>query len=172
MMNSPSCVIIALLIDTRMALKPETAQQDKGPASQGALVKLVAAIFYYQMIDHVLRKYIGVTDPLSLAISATITFLPAYWVPPRPHVGFSRYAITILALVAALAVELWAPDLLRQYMPIQLAVALPLLLLCLPLYYLVRKLAPTAGRKISLAQWVILFLMSAIIVAGAATIRQ
>jgi len=152
-------------------LKSDITKQEQRLEAQGALVKILAAMFYFQIIISVLRKFLDVPEPLAIAISAAAVLLPAYWVPPRPEVSFFRYAGSIGSLVAAYVVVLSAPDLLRPYMPIQLAVALPLLTVCAPLYYLIRKLVPGFGRKIRLASWLIAVLTGAMICAGVATLR-
>jgi hypothetical protein len=122
-----------------MGLKSEATKQKRRPP-EGALVKIFALVFYFQGIDYVLRRYLGMPEPLPLAISATAVFLPAYWVPPRPDFSFLRYVVIIGTAVAAFAIALLTPDLLQRYMPIWLAVSLPLFLFSLPLYYFLYKM--------------------------------
>src|SRR5215469_10744147 len=107
-------------------MKPDSMEQENKPKIEG-LIKVGAAAFYFQIMESVLRKYLGVPDPLAITISTAIVFLPAYWVPPKPEISFLRYGAMIGAFVAAYAMESSVPDLLRRYMPIQLAVSVPLL---------------------------------------------
>ncbi len=146
-------------------------QQEIKPKAEGALVKVTAAVFYFQAAGFILRHYLGVPDLLAFTISAAIVFIPAYWVSPKPGISFLRYAAIIGELVGAFAAALSIPDLLRRYMPIQLAVSLPLLVLCLPLYYVLLKLAPDPLRSVTLVKWALVILVTPIVVAGIATIR-
>jgi len=166
----PLYAMIARLLSDDL-FEADSMEQENKPKAEGTLVKLFGVLFYFQLTESILRKYLGVPDPLALTISAAIVFLPAYWVQPKPEISFFRYGASIGALVAAYAMELSVPDLLRRYMPIQLAVSVPVLAVCLPLYYLLVKLAPDSWHKVGLVKWALVFLVIAITVAGVATVR-
>jgi hypothetical protein len=145
-------------------------EQDSQPKVEGTSVKLFAQMFFLFLVDHVLRKYLGLSNASAFIISATIVFLPAYWVSPKPPISFPRYAAAIESMFVALVLVFTIPDLLRTYMPIQLACGLPLLLLSSSLYYPVVKLAPNPVRKVRFVEWALACLVLTLIVAAAATV--
>jgi hypothetical protein len=144
-------------------------EQSNHPKVDGALVKTVAMVFYFCLLHNLLWRYLGVALELALIISATIVLLPTYWIPPKPPTSFARYAVWIESTVAAMVLGLAIAKLLRHYMPIQLACGLPVLLLPLPLYCLLSKLAPYTLR-VSFIKWALGSLTLALMVAGAATV--
>jgi len=150
-------------------MQPDSREQENRPKVEGVWGKVFAVVFCFFLTESIQRKYLWVPEPLALTISAAFILLPAYWFPPRSEITFLRYAGIIVALIATSAIELSTPDVLRQHIPIQFAVSLPLLVMCLPLYYLSLGLAPDTWRKVGLAKRAAAFLVTAIVLAVAAT---
>ena len=53
-------------------LKPDSMEQENKPKVEGALIKVFAAVFYFQALDAVLRKYLGAPDPLALTMMSAL----------------------------------------------------------------------------------------------------
>jgi hypothetical protein len=116
---------------------------DRNKEPSELLYRLGVVSFSFEIIDIILRSYPRVPRLTAMAVTVAIAVLPAYYVPdPIPKVSFLRYAAAVELLVAAVVLELSLPRFLRRFMAVQWAVALPPLLLGMPLYYLPRKLVP------------------------------
>jgi hypothetical protein len=112
----------------------------------------------------------GASFPLAILVSSIIIVLPMHWVPPRPSVSFLRHAVGHELIVAVAVIALWPmPKVLVEYMPIQLAYALPTLLVSLVIYFLLDIILSPGIRKVSFVKWTLGCLVLAVAVAGAAT---
>jgi len=72
-------MIARLLSDDLM--KADSMEQENKPTAEGSLVKLVAILFYFQVIESLLQRYLGVPDPLALTVSDRVR--SAAWMDPK-----------------------------------------------------------------------------------------
>ena len=132
----------------------ERGEQDIRPGAKES--KFLALVIVNSMVYNVLWRYLAISAPLALAVSAMVVFLPGYWFPPRPRVSFLKCAVVLELMIAAVVASLWPiPSLLRQFLPIQLAISIPSLLLGIPLFFLIGRLNPYYRGRVSFVKWLI-----------------
>src|SRR5215469_9420515 len=109
--------------------------------NHGVRFKVLATSAIYTLACITLKE-LGLYFPVAVAISANVALLSTYWIPPRGQVRFATFVGVVQLIAAAAAIALWVPALLRPFMPIQVACALPAFVLALALYCPIRIIAP------------------------------
>jgi hypothetical protein len=106
-----------------------------------ATLRIVIFIFGIKIL-----KALGLPFSIALLLSGTISILVDYWIPPRPKESFSRHFIVdgsiLLGIILAITV---IPPYLRPFMPTWLAYFLPIILLSVPSYFLLKIGLPEPG---------------------------
>ena len=128
------------------------------------LAKPLAYGMTFTIINLVLRNGFRVPFILSMTASCTLAMIFAYWVPPKPRVSFLSYSAAMVLAGVSLFFAFALPWELRQFMPIQLAAALPVTVLSLPVRYALLKLIPEA-RRVSLTKWLLASFIFAVLLS-------
>jgi len=130
-------------------------------------LKVMAVSAIYTLASLTLDK-LGLYFPVAVAISANVALLSTYWIPPRGQVRFATFVGVVQLIASAAAIGFWVPALLRPFMPIQVACALPAFVLALALYCPIRIISPR--RSVSFAKWSLGCVALALAIAAGATI--